>query len=293
MVMEQGKSVRVEFENRHGSLDRVNKESIFAIHNRSKCLFYDIGIGFYHKGKEKSRESGMSEQSTFNQKKVAENAYTEPSGVLDQLNFPPGAIRFIRNNKRVLQIIGVLVVVVVMVVVVAGSFYQSYRTNRLKNAASSLSISMDAEGENKIKALEQVAADFSGTPSALWATVELGHLAMKDKLYTKAGQYYSQVREEISAANPMYGLLTYGIAQAEEAGKNYLVASASYSTLKEIEGYKDEGFMGMGRVLEAEGKNQEALAVYEEYLGSFLGEEQNQRMTTMIQEKITRLRVQK
>jgi predicted negative regulator of RcsB-dependent stress response len=230
----------------------------------------------------------MSEQSAFNQNQVAENAYVEPRGVLDQLNLPSGVVRFIRNNKRILQITGAVVVVVV----VTGSLYQSYRTNRLEDGASSLSISMDAEGENKIKALEQVAADFSGTPSALWATVELGHLAMKDKLYTKAGQYYLQVREKISASNPMYGLLTFGIAQAEEAEKNYGKASASYSALKEIDGYNDEGFMGMARVLEAEGKNQEALAIYQEYLGSFIGEEQNQRMTRMIQEKITRLNVQ-
>lgn len=230
----------------------------------------------------------MSEQSAFNQNKVAENAYIEPSGVLDQLNLPPGVIRFIRNNKRMLQITGVLVVVVVVV----GSLYQSYRTNRLENGASSLALSMDADGENKVKALEDVAADFGGTPSALWATVELGHLAMKDKLYKKAREYYSQVRDKISASNPMYGLLTFGVAQAEEAEKNYTAASASYSALKEIDGYKDEGFLGMARVLEAEGKNQDALEVYEEYLGSFLGEEQNQQATRMIQEKITRLRVQ-
>jgi predicted negative regulator of RcsB-dependent stress response len=230
----------------------------------------------------------MSDQSAFNQNKVAENAYVEPSGALDQLNLPSGVVRFIRKNKRILQITAVLVVVVV----VGGSLYQKYRTDRIENGASSLALSMDAEGENKIKALEQVSADFSGTPSALWATVELGHLAMQDKLYTKAGQYYSQVRDKISTSNPMYGLLTFGVAQAKEAEKNYMEASASYSALKEIDGYKDEGFMGMARVLEAEGKNKEALAVYEEYLGSFLGEEQNQQMTRMIQEKITRLRIQ-
>ncbi len=230
----------------------------------------------------------MSEQSAFNQNEVAEGAYVEPRGVLDQLNLPPGFVKFVRKNKRAIQITGAVIVVVV----VAGSLYQSYRTTRLDDAASSLSISMDATGDEKFKALEHVASDFSGTPSALWAQVELGHMSMKDGLYSKAGGYYSQVRNEVSDTNPMYGLLTFGMAQAEEADKKYIEASDSYSVLKGIDGYKDEGFIGMARVLEAEGKNSEALGVYEEYLGSFLGEDQNLQVKRMIQEKITRLRVQ-
>lgn len=230
----------------------------------------------------------MSEQSAFNQNQVAQEAYVEPSGVLDQLNLPPAAVSFIRKNKRLLQITAVVVVTVV----VAGSLYKSYRTKRLENAASSLSISMDAEGDTKIKALEHVVADFSGTPSALWASTELGHVAMQEKDYKKAGEYYLQVRDQISDSNPMYGLLTFAIAQADEAGKSYDAATTAYSALKEINGYKDEGFLGMARVLEAQGNNEKALAVYEEYLGSFLGEEQNERTTRMIKEKITRLRVQ-
>ena len=230
----------------------------------------------------------MTERSAFDQNQVAENAYVEPSGVLDQLNLPPGFVKFVRNNKRILQITGA----VIAVAVVSGSLYQSYRTARLEDGASSLSISMEAEGDERIKALEHVAADFSGTPSSNWAKVELGHMAMKDKRYSQAKTYYSAVREKVSASNPLYGLLCFGIAQAEEADKKYGEASASYAALREIDGYKDEGYMGMARVLEAEGKNKEALAVYEEYLGTFLGEEQNPQLTRMVQEKITRLRVQ-
>ncbi|AGF79464.1 hypothetical protein UWK_02934 [Desulfocapsa sulfexigens DSM 10523] len=230
----------------------------------------------------------MSERSAFDQNHVAENAYVEPSGVLDQLNLPPGFVKFVRNNKRILQISGTLIVIVVVV----GSLYQSYRTGRLEDSASNLSLSMNAEGADRIKALEHVVDNYSGTPSALWASVELGHMAMKDKAYSKAKQYYSEVRDDISTSNPMYGLLSFAIAQAEEADKLYSQASASYSALKAIDGYKDEGFMGMARVLEAEGKNKEALAVYEEYLGTFLGEEQNSQLTRMIQQKITRLSAQ-
>lgn len=42
----------------------------------------------------------MSEQSAFNQKHVESQAYSETSGLLEQMNLPPGAIRFIRKTKR-------------------------------------------------------------------------------------------------------------------------------------------------------------------------------------------------
>ena len=231
----------------------------------------------------------MSEKSAFDPNQIAEKAYLEPRGALDQLNLPSGVVKFIRKNKRILQIAGILIVIVV----VTGSLYNSSRIKKLENSASSLSISMNGTGETKAKALQQVVDDYSGSPSALWASTELGHMAMKDGDYKKALEHYVAVRDKVSKSNPMYGLLTFGAAQAEEADKNYADASARYSSLKDIDGYKDEGFMGMARVLEAQGENQKALAVYEEYLGTFLGEEQNERLTRMIQEKITRLRVQK
>jgi predicted negative regulator of RcsB-dependent stress response len=231
----------------------------------------------------------MSQQSAFDPNQVAEDAYIEPSGVLDQLNLPPGVVKFMRNNKRILQITGILTVIVV----VSGSLYNSYRIKRSENSASSLTISMDSTGETKSKALQQVIAEYSGTPAAIWARTELGHMAMKESDYKKALEHYVAVQDQISKSNPMYGLLTFAAAQAEEADKNYTGASSRYASLKEIDGYKDEGFMGMARVLEAQGEDQKALAVYEEYLGSFLGEEQNEPLTRMIQEKITRLRVQK
>jgi predicted negative regulator of RcsB-dependent stress response len=244
-----------------------------------------FGVNFSTK---KSMEIRMSERSAFDQNQVAEEAHTETSGVLDQLNLPDGAVKFLRKNKRILQVTAVVVTVLVVTV----SLYSSYRTNRLESAASQLSLSLAAEGDAKTQALEQVVIDFSGTPSALWASIELGHMAMKDKQYKKASEYYSQTREKTSPSNPMYGLLTFGVAQAEEAGKNYEAASVNYRTLKGVEGYKDEGYLGMARVLEAQGENAKAVGVYEEYLGSFLGESQNERATEKIQEKITRLRLQ-
>ncbi|RLB73627.1 MAG: hypothetical protein DRH06_10460 [Deltaproteobacteria bacterium] len=230
----------------------------------------------------------MSEESPFNIKHASEAAYVEPSGVLDQLNLHPSAVSFIRDNKRILQVTGVVIVVMVVSI----SLYKSYRQTRLENGASNLSISMEGEGDTKTEALKHVATEFSGTPSALWADTELGHIAMKDGKYEQAAKQYQIVRDTIKDSNPMYGLLTFGIAQANEAGKKYAVSSAMYSELKAVVGYKDEGYLGMARVLEAQNEKQKALAVYEEYLGTFLGENVNERAKLMIQEKITRLRVQ-
>jgi len=230
----------------------------------------------------------MSEESPFNLKHASEVAYVEPSGVLDQLNLHPSVVSFIRDNKRILQITGVVIVVMV----VAISLYKSYRQTRLENGASSLSISMEGDGDTQIEALQHVATDFEGTPSALWADTELGHIAMRAGDYDKAASLYQSVRDKVKDSNPMYGLLTFGIAQANEAGKKYALSSSMYSELRSVDGYKDEGYLGMARVFEAQNENQKALAVYEEYLGTFLGENINERAKLMIQEKITRLRTE-
>lgn len=230
----------------------------------------------------------MSDERPFNLKHASEAAYVEPSGVLDQLNLHPSIVSFIRENKRFLQILGVVTVLLVVTI----SLYTSYRDSKLEKAASNLAISMEGEGAAKKEALEHTAADFSGTPSALWAKIELGHMAMKEGEYKTAAITYEKARSDVKNSNPVYGLLTYGMAQAQEADKNYQASSSIYAELKNIEGYKDEGFIGMARVLEAQSEHAKAIGVYEEYLGTFLGEEENIRAKRMIQEKITRLRAQ-
>ncbi len=230
----------------------------------------------------------MSEESSFSLKHASEEAYVEPSGVLDQLNLPSSVVKFLRENKRLIQVTGAVTVVLVVSI----SLYQSYQQSRLENAASSLAISMEAEADVKVKALEHVVSEFDGTPSAQWASIELGHIAMQAGEFDKAASLYSQVKQNVSASNPMLGLLTYGIAQAHEAGKKYAEASSSYKDLKTIAGYQDEGYLGMARVFEVQGEKEKAIGVYEEYLGTFLGENSNERAKSMIQEKITRLQAQ-
>ncbi len=230
----------------------------------------------------------MKEQNTFDLKNISEQAYSEPSGVLDQLNLPEGVVRFIRDNEKTLKIVAVIIVVTV----VAGSLYKSYREKRLESAASDLSVALQAEGNSKISALEKVAADYSGTPSALWAQVELGHEAMKSGEYTKAAARYTAVRKKVREKNPQFALLTYGIGQANEAAADYAAASVAYGELKDIAGYEDEGYRGLARVLEAQGDRKKALSVYEEYMGTFLGEKTDSELKKLVEEKITRLRLQ-
>jgi len=230
----------------------------------------------------------MSEQSNFNLSQASEEAFVEPSGILDQLNLPAGFVSFLRENKTILKISAIIIVVLVVTI----SLYMSYQEKRLEGGASSLAISMEAEGDAKAKGLQHVVDEFSGTPSAFWAGTELGHIAMKDGKYAKASQLYQKVRQNVKTENPQYALLTYGIAQSYEAAKNYAKATAAYAELKEIEGYKDEGYLGMARVLEKQGEKQKAINTYEEYLGSMIGENQDERVKNMVQEKITRLRVE-
>ena len=59
-------------------------------------------------------EVGMAGQSAFDKQQIQERSHSEGSGLLEHLNLPPAVIRFIRKNKKNLQIgaavIGVLVI---------------------------------------------------------------------------------------------------------------------------------------------------------------------------------------
>ncbi len=227
----------------------------------------------------------MSEESAFNLKRASEEAYVEPSGVLDQLNLHPSIVSFLRKNKKIIQIVCIVFVILVVTI----SLYKSYRESQLEKGASNLDISMEAEGTAQKEALAHVETEYANTPSGSWATVELAHLDMKEGAYAEALKKYQAVRDNTKTSNPLYALLTYGIAQAGEAGKDFEKSIAMYTELKSITGYKDEGFLGLARVYEAQKEKEKAIAVYEEYLASFLGEERSPRAKQMIQEKINRL----
>lgn len=228
----------------------------------------------------------MAGKSAFDKEHIQESSHIEGTGLLEHLNLPPLFVRFVKKNKKALQIGGA----VVLVVVISLALYSSYRSHRIEKASSALALAMQKGEPEKHKALVAVAADFSGTPSAQWAGAELAHELMKEGKYKEAAEQYGRVRKNINTADPLFALLTFGLAQANEAAGLFDAAALEYQALQKIDGYAGEGFTGLARAYEAQGKAKEALAVYEEYAATFTGQNQNDPAKISVDEKIIRLK---
>ena len=228
----------------------------------------------------------MAEQSAFDKQHIQESSHSEGIGLLEHLNLPPVVIRFVKRNQKNLQI-GAVVVSVVVIGLVS---YSSYRSNRIQKASAALAFAMQAVEPERHKALVGVAAEFSGTPSAHWASAEIAHELMKEGKFKEAAAQYGMVRKSINAADPLYALLTFGLAQANEAAGLFDAAILEYKALQKIDGYAGEGFTGLARIYEFQGKGKEALAVYEEYVATFTGQNQKDPAKIAVDEKIIRLK---
>ncbi len=228
----------------------------------------------------------MAEQSAFNRKQVEAEAYVQPEGLLDHLNLPPGFVRFIRRNLKTLQITGIILAVIV----VTGSLYDSYRTQKRDKAAASLAAAVSLAGDERNAALQTMEKDFSGTPAAQWARIELGHAALRAGDFKGAVAQYDAVRKDINTQNPLFSLLTYGLAQAHAQAGESEAALVEFRALQKTFGYEGLGYYGVGSVFEVQGKADRALAVYEEYSALLMSRPGNESEQQQVDEKITRLK---
>jgi len=228
----------------------------------------------------------MAGQSAFDKQQLQEISQQGGGGLLEHLNLPPAVIRYVRRNKRNLQ----NGAIIAAVVIIGLTMYSSYRSSRIEKASAALAIAMQTTGAERQKGLAAVAVDFSGTPSALWADAELGHALVKEGKFKEAAGLYGAVRKKVSASDPLFALLSFSLAQAHEFGGDLEAAILEYKALQKIVGYEGEGFTGLARIHESQGKGQEALAVYEEYLATFPGQEQNSPARVALEEKIARLK---
>ena len=229
----------------------------------------------------------MSEKSSaFEKIHVDEREKNDWGGVLEQLNLPPAFITFVRENKRLVQI----VIAAIVLVVVAWALYDSYQEKRIEEAASALSLAVDIEdAEAKINQLTAVTNTYSGTTAALWAQVHTAHEMMKSEQKDTALQMYRDVLQNIKESSPLYPLVSVAVAQTEAMLGNYSEAAREYERIKAIEGYQDIGFLGLARINEEQGDLQRALQIYEEYLATLMNVTQiNQK--ALVEEKIARLR---
>lgn len=228
----------------------------------------------------------MAGESPFDKLHVEPSKQGDLTGLLEQFNLPPNVIKFIRKNLKIINTALALVVILTL----SWSAYDAYRQKRTNMSSSALSMAMKAPESSRSAALQKVIADFSDTTSARWAMVELAHIDMRNGEFKKAAEKYTGIRQKITSKDPLFGLVSFGLAQAEEAGNEYDRAYGEYQALSKIEGYQAIGLLGMGRINEIKGETEKALSTYEQYMGLFGGQNQDAPEKAFISAKIGRLK---
>ncbi|MGB3212009.1 MAG: tetratricopeptide repeat protein [Desulforhopalus sp.] len=228
----------------------------------------------------------MASESAFNKRLTAETNMDKVEGLLEHFNLPPKVIDFIRVNQRMIQI-GLAIIVIA---VVAWSLYGSYRDRITEEASSALSTALREETASQTEALRAVIENYGSTSSALWARVELAHNDMTNGSFSDASKKYEEILTDVNSSNPLYPLILFSLAQSMEADKRYPEASGQYDLLKSHKGYQFLAYAGMGRIQEAQGDTEKAIAIYNNFLLSISDDPSLSQVQEEINTKIARLK---
>ena len=226
----------------------------------------------------------MAKHEVFDKEWVDERDKNSLEGLLEQLNLPPAAVKFVKENKRLVQI----AIAALVLVVVAWSLYGAYRDNRIQKSSEALAVALELEGQQKLDQLAKVADDYSGTDASIWARINRAQTLLNDSNMSEAHAAFSSIREDIKKSSLLHPLITVGIAQSAEAVGNNEEAAREYQAIIDFEGYESIGYLGAARVHEMQGNSDEALALYENYLATIDSGAVLQKV--MVEEKIARLK---
>ncbi|MGI9536781.1 MAG: tetratricopeptide repeat protein [Desulfocapsaceae bacterium] len=229
----------------------------------------------------------MANEDIFDKEYVDERDKNSLEGLLEQLNLPPSVIKFVKENKRLVQagIAGLVIVVV------GWSLYSSYRDGKIEKSSEALFSAQELTGQQMLDKLAEVEEQFSGTDAALWASINTAQEYMKNSQITEAQQKFKEIKEDLRASSPLWPLVSVGLAQSAEAAMNFEEAAVEYGKLIEQEGYQDIGYLGTARVQELQGNSEKALELYENYLATLDPTATLQRV--MVEEKIARIKAVK
>ena len=214
----------------------------------------------------------MAKEDIFEKEYVDESDKNNLEVLLEQLNLPPAAVKFVRENKRLVQAAGAGLVILVV----------GWSLSEALFAAQELS------GQEMLDKLAEVEKEYGGTDAALWARINTAQEFLENSQMSEAQQKFKELRDDIKSSSPLWPLVSVGIAQSAEAAGNFQEAVSEYGALMEVEGYQDIGFLGSARVLELQGNREQALELYEQYLTELDPSDALQRV--MVEEKIARIK---
>lgn len=208
----------------------------------------------------------MSAQSLFSKKNIESQQPDTRTGIMEELNLPPGLISFIRKNARTLQI----ALTGTLILILAWVFYDYYSEMQEKRGASLLASAMQIEStDERIEQLKTVVSDYSGTDAALWGKLEIAHFNFKEGRLDSAIANYEEILSKLSADSSLAPLVRMNLAQSFEASGGQEKAITQYNLLKKAVGFKEAAHLSLGRIYMERGESAQARKEYEELLNGF------------------------
>ena len=202
----------------------------------------------------------MADEHNVFTKKHTEEVTQAKQTLLDELNLPPQAATFIRENQRALFVIFCLVIFSIC----GRSYYIHYTASKIDRSSGALAKALVVKGEGtKIEALQAVLTDYPGTGASGWATISLAQEHIKNKQYTDAVSllqtYIASLKQDAPERVLCKLLLAYSY---EENGQNEL-ALIVYREIRDIHEFMVVGNINVARVCEKMGNKTDAIDAYE------------------------------
>lgn len=224
----------------------------------------------------------MSKQSAFD-RDTLNTIDIESRDVLEELHLPPQLAAFIRKNAKNLQI----ALSCLLLLILAWTGIDYYLEGKRQESTALLAQAMKNTETDRSAQLEQVISQYSGSDAALWAQLELGHLAFNNGNFTEAANKYSAILADLSSDNPLVPLVRFSLARTYENNASYDLALELYQELVKTPGFTGEGHLGLGRIYEQKKDTAKA----KEYYRLFLNDEKTPAGSTktMIESKLSSL----
>jgi predicted negative regulator of RcsB-dependent stress response len=180
--------------------------------------------------------------------------------LLDELNLPPKARKFITDNAKTLQI----ALIAFVVLISAWNFY-NYYTQKQKNDSSALlaKAMQQTDTEARDKELQQVIKEYSGSGAAMWSRITLAHEQVEKKDYAKAQEELAAIKKDLDKSNPLFPLVLFDLGQVYEMNGELDNALSQYTTLREIPGFVIIGYLGEARIYEQKNDSVKTRETYE------------------------------
>lgn len=203
----------------------------------------------------------MTETTVFS-KKHDEVMARDKHAILEEMNLPPVLVEFIKTNSKAIQ----LTIAVIIIGILGVEGYTKYTSVQRDRSADMLYMAMKADGDQRINQLKEVSAKYGQRGSGLWGTIEQGHLAFKEGKFKEAADLYESVINQIPSGSPLQPLIKFNLAQTYENLPDQAKAKAAYQALVETSGFAGEGNLGLARIAESAGNNDEARTNYQAYV---------------------------